>query len=145
MKTGSFFMCAVGTACPPRGKVTHSDGSGLIRIYAQSVISAMQKHLASTDPELGGPLENLVMRFSTSTNLNKSSSYLLLKFDVLAPGCTSRWSVLSLGVPDPAGLHHGGSARRLDHNPDRPRHLSCVTRHRLVQCQPEPSTESGVG
>ncbi|XP_073330738.1 ciliated left-right organizer metallopeptidase [Pagrus major] len=40
-------------------KVTHSDGSGQMRIYTPSVISALQKHLASTDPELGAPLENL--------------------------------------------------------------------------------------
>ncbi|KAM7366347.1 hypothetical protein PAMP_015795 [Pampus punctatissimus] len=45
--------------CSPRGKVTHTDGSGQMRIYTPSVISALQKHLASTDPELGGPLENL--------------------------------------------------------------------------------------
>ncbi|CAK6952981.1 ciliated left-right organizer metallopeptidase [Scomber scombrus] len=49
----------VGVSCFPRGKVTHTDGSGQMRIYTPSVISALQKHLASTDPELGGPLENL--------------------------------------------------------------------------------------
>ncbi|XP_054457419.1 ciliated left-right organizer metallopeptidase [Anoplopoma fimbria] len=49
----------VGAGCSPRGKVTHSDGSGQMRIYTPSVISALQRHLASTDPELGGPLENL--------------------------------------------------------------------------------------
>ncbi|XP_067436982.1 ciliated left-right organizer metallopeptidase [Thunnus thynnus] len=48
-----------GVGCSPRGKVTHTDGSGQMRIYTPSVISALQKHLASTDPELGGPLENL--------------------------------------------------------------------------------------
>ncbi|XP_034532073.1 leishmanolysin-like peptidase 2 [Notolabrus celidotus] len=47
-----------GAECSPRGKVTHSDGSGQIRIYTPSIISALQKHLKSTDPELGGPLEN---------------------------------------------------------------------------------------
>lgn len=31
-----------------------------MRIYTPSVISALQEHLASTDPELGAPLENLV-------------------------------------------------------------------------------------
>ncbi|XP_069575104.1 ciliated left-right organizer metallopeptidase [Brachyistius frenatus] len=36
-----------------------SDGSGQMRIYTPSVVSAMQKQLVSTDPELGGPLENL--------------------------------------------------------------------------------------
>ncbi|RVE60420.1 hypothetical protein OJAV_G00181010 [Oryzias javanicus] len=45
--------------CSPRGKVTHSDGSGQTKIYSPSVISAMQKHLLSSDPELGGPLEDL--------------------------------------------------------------------------------------
>ncbi|XP_018560625.2 ciliated left-right organizer metallopeptidase-like [Lates calcarifer] len=49
----------VGAGCSPRGKVIHSDGSGQMRIYTPSVISALQRHLASTDPELGGPLENL--------------------------------------------------------------------------------------
>ncbi|XP_068612190.1 ciliated left-right organizer metallopeptidase [Brachionichthys hirsutus] len=39
--------------------VTHADGSGQVRIYTPSVISALQKHLASTNPELGAPLENL--------------------------------------------------------------------------------------
>ncbi|KAE8279231.1 hypothetical protein D5F01_LYC22817 [Larimichthys crocea] len=48
-----------GSGCSPRGQVTHSDGAGQMRIYAPSVISALQKHLASSDPELGGPLENL--------------------------------------------------------------------------------------
>ncbi|XP_029310903.1 leishmanolysin-like peptidase 2 [Cottoperca gobio] len=49
----------VGAGCSPRGKVTHSDGSAQVRIYTPSVISALQRHLASADPELGGPLENL--------------------------------------------------------------------------------------
>ncbi|KAM9335554.1 ciliated left-right organizer metallopeptidase [Symphorus nematophorus] len=49
----------VGAGCSPRGKVTHTDGSGQMRIYTPSVIAALQKHLTSTDPELGGPLENL--------------------------------------------------------------------------------------
>ncbi|XP_077400172.1 ciliated left-right organizer metallopeptidase isoform X2 [Vanacampus margaritifer] len=44
--------------CFPRGKVTHTDGSGQMRIYTPSVISALQRHLAAIDPELGGPLEN---------------------------------------------------------------------------------------
>ncbi|KAM9425718.1 ciliated left-right organizer metallopeptidase [Pholidichthys leucotaenia] len=49
----------VEAGCTPRGKITHPDGSGQMRIYTPSVISALQKHLVSTDPELGGPLENL--------------------------------------------------------------------------------------
>ncbi|XP_029931588.1 leishmanolysin-like peptidase 2 [Myripristis murdjan] len=50
-------QAAVG--CSPRGRVAHTDGSGQTRIYTQSVVSAMQSHLRSIDPELGGPLENL--------------------------------------------------------------------------------------
>ncbi|XP_060887958.1 ciliated left-right organizer metallopeptidase-like [Labrus mixtus] len=50
---------AEGADCSPQGKVTYSDGSGHMRIYTPSVISALQKHLNSTDPELGGWLENL--------------------------------------------------------------------------------------
>ncbi|XP_047447886.1 leishmanolysin-like peptidase 2 [Mugil cephalus] len=48
-----------GAGCSPRGKVTHSDGSGQVRIYTPSIISALQEHLVSADRELGGPLENL--------------------------------------------------------------------------------------
>ncbi|XP_062422290.1 ciliated left-right organizer metallopeptidase [Pungitius pungitius] len=48
-----------GARCSPRGRVTHSDGWGQMRVYTPSVISALQSHLASTHPELGGPLENL--------------------------------------------------------------------------------------
>ncbi|CAJ1086039.1 leishmanolysin-like peptidase 2 [Xyrichtys novacula] len=50
---------ADGSGCSHRGKVTHADQSGQMRIFTPSVISALQKHLGSTDPELGGPLENL--------------------------------------------------------------------------------------
>ncbi|KAF7664461.1 hypothetical protein LDENG_00175580 [Lucifuga dentata] len=52
-------LSSPGISCSPRSKVTHADGSGQIRIYTQSVVSAMQRHLAASDPELGGPLENL--------------------------------------------------------------------------------------
>ncbi|XP_033992866.1 leishmanolysin-like peptidase 2 [Trematomus bernacchii] len=55
--------------CSPRGKVTHSDGSGQMRIYTPSVISALQRLLGSVDPELGGPLENL------DVPLGKASSH----------------------------------------------------------------------
>lgn len=51
---------AGGAACSTRGKVIHADASGQMRIYSPSVISALQAHLGSADPELGGPLENLV-------------------------------------------------------------------------------------
>ncbi|KAM3842421.1 ciliated left-right organizer metallopeptidase [Diretmus argenteus] len=49
----------VGVGCSRRGRVVHADGSGQMRIYTQSVVSALQSHVASTDPGLGGPLENL--------------------------------------------------------------------------------------
>ncbi|KAM4714741.1 ciliated left-right organizer metallopeptidase [Anableps anableps] len=49
----------VGASCFPRNKVIHSDGSGQMRIYTPAIISALQRHLMSADPELGGPLENL--------------------------------------------------------------------------------------
>ncbi|XP_033962476.1 ciliated left-right organizer metallopeptidase [Pseudochaenichthys georgianus] len=55
--------------CSPRGKVTHSDGSGQVRIYTPSVISALQRLLGSADPELGGALENL------DVPLGKASSH----------------------------------------------------------------------
>ncbi|XP_028331032.1 leishmanolysin-like peptidase 2 [Gouania willdenowi] len=48
-----------GAGCSPRRKVTHPDGSGQMRIYTPAVISALQKHLMSSDRDLGGPLENL--------------------------------------------------------------------------------------
>lgn len=142
--------CAAGGArCSPRGKVTHSDGSGQMRVYTPSVIAALQKHLASTDPELGGPLENLVQ---SSSQLNPSSDLscpLLTCFFLFlhspSSGCTSRQSVLSLGVPGPEGLHHGGGAGGLDRGPDRPGHLSCLAGYRLVHCQPEQGTESSLG
>lgn len=54
-------MCAAPTACSPLGGVCHADGSDQMRLYTQSIISAMQDHLASSDPEIGGPLENLVL------------------------------------------------------------------------------------
>ncbi|XP_061525691.1 ciliated left-right organizer metallopeptidase [Phycodurus eques] len=49
---------SASVACSPRGKVTHMDGTGQMRIYTPSVISALQRHLGAVDPELGGPLEN---------------------------------------------------------------------------------------
>ncbi|KAM6949557.1 ciliated left-right organizer metallopeptidase [Aplochiton taeniatus] len=45
--------------CSRWGQVTNIDDAGQMRIYTQSVISALQNHLASSDPALGGPLENL--------------------------------------------------------------------------------------
>ncbi|XP_077597668.1 ciliated left-right organizer metallopeptidase isoform X2 [Stigmatopora nigra] len=49
---------SAGVDCSPRGKVTHTDGGGQTRIYTPSIVLALQRHLATTDPELGGPLEN---------------------------------------------------------------------------------------
>ncbi|XP_077445898.1 ciliated left-right organizer metallopeptidase isoform X3 [Stigmatopora argus] len=49
---------SAGVGCSPRGKVTHADGRGQTRIYTPSIVSALQRHLAAMDPELGGPLEN---------------------------------------------------------------------------------------
>ncbi|XP_027894280.1 leishmanolysin-like peptidase 2 [Xiphophorus couchianus] len=48
-----------GVSCSARNKVIHSDGSGQTRIYTPAIVSALQRHLMSSDPELGGPLENL--------------------------------------------------------------------------------------
>ncbi|XP_044039322.1 leishmanolysin-like peptidase 2 isoform X2 [Siniperca chuatsi] len=70
----------VGAGCSPRGKVTHSDGSGQMRIYTPSVISALQDHLASTDPELGGPLENLVLSSSNFFRFIMCSPYMFYTF-----------------------------------------------------------------
>lgn len=76
----SLSCAAEGAGCFPRGKVTHPDGSGQMRIYTPSVISALQKHLASADPELGGPLENLVLSSSNLTLSLGLSSALLTGF-----------------------------------------------------------------
>ncbi|XP_038126259.1 leishmanolysin-like peptidase 2 isoform X2 [Cyprinodon tularosa] len=48
-----------GSSCSPWNKVIHSDSIGQMRIYTPTIISALQRHLMSADPELGGPLENL--------------------------------------------------------------------------------------
>ncbi|XP_036406985.1 leishmanolysin-like peptidase 2 [Megalops cyprinoides] len=48
----------IGVGCSPRGQVTNTDEAGQVRIYTQSVIRALQTHLRSSDPQLGGPLEN---------------------------------------------------------------------------------------
>lgn len=76
---------AGGARCSPRGKVTHSDGSGQMRVYTPSVIAALQEHLASTDPELGGPLENLVQSSSQLNPLSDLSCPLLTCFFFYTP------------------------------------------------------------
>ncbi|XP_070978112.1 ciliated left-right organizer metallopeptidase [Oncorhynchus clarkii lewisi] len=62
--------------------------TGQVRIYTQSVIRALQEHLSSTDPDLGGPLENL---------------------DVGSSGLSSHWesrvlqgSIMAAALGDPA-------------------------------------------
>lgn len=64
---------------------------------------------------------------------------------ISASGRGSGQCVLALGVPGPAGLHHGGGAGGLDHGSCRPGHLGCITGHGLVHREPEPSTEPGLG
>ncbi|KAM9834958.1 ciliated left-right organizer metallopeptidase isoform 3-T3 [Syngnathus typhle] len=49
---------SAGVTCSPRGKVTHVDGWGQMRLYTPSVISALRRHLVAAGPELGAPLEN---------------------------------------------------------------------------------------
>lgn len=90
---------AVGVGCYPRRRVIHSDGLGQMRIYSPSVISALQNHLASTDPELGGPLENLVLKRSVKKNqpfppLCQTSRYLQpasVLQDATAGRASSHW------------------------------------------------------
>uniref|UniRef100_A0AAZ3PM81 Leishmanolysin-like peptidase n=1 Tax=Oncorhynchus tshawytscha TaxID=74940 RepID=A0AAZ3PM81_ONCTS len=77
-----------GMGCSPWGQVTNTDETGQVRIYTQSVIRALQEHLLSTDPDLGGPLENL---------------------DVGSSGLSSHWesrvlqgSIMAAALGDPA-------------------------------------------
>ncbi|KAL2079700.1 hypothetical protein ACEWY4_025444 [Coilia grayii] len=48
-----------GGECHRHGRVTNLDDKGHMRIYTPSVVRALQKHLNSTDPTLGAPLEDL--------------------------------------------------------------------------------------
>ncbi|XP_041925768.1 leishmanolysin-like peptidase 2 isoform X2 [Alosa sapidissima] len=59
-----FHTRQAGIECIPHGRVTNLDNTGHMRIYTQSVVRALQEHLNSTDPQLGGPLENLDADFS---------------------------------------------------------------------------------
>ncbi|KAL0970192.1 hypothetical protein UPYG_G00238550 [Umbra pygmaea] len=77
-----------GVSCFPWGQVTNTDQTGQVRIYTQLVIRALQNHLASTDPDLGAPLENL---------------------DVGSGGLSSHWesrvlqgSIMAAALGDPA-------------------------------------------
>ena len=56
-----FFCFAVDADCSPRAKAVREDASGQMRIYTPSVISVLQKHLQTSDPDVGGPLENMVL------------------------------------------------------------------------------------
>lgn len=140
-------LFAGGTGCSPRGKVTHPDASGQMRIYSPSVIAALQKHLVSADPELGGPLENLVEGGSHVLIPCQTLHFALLAliYASCVPGCPFRKSVLTLGVPGPAGLHHGGGAGGLDNGLGRPPHLSGLSGYWLVHGQPEQGSESCLG
>uniref|UniRef100_A0AAV2KMF8 Leishmanolysin-like peptidase n=1 Tax=Knipowitschia caucasica TaxID=637954 RepID=A0AAV2KMF8_KNICA len=50
--------CSTSARCSLRAKMIRPDTSGQMRIYTQSVTSALQQHLKSTDMNVGGPLEN---------------------------------------------------------------------------------------
>lgn len=138
--------CATGgAACSARGKVIQADASGQMRIYSPSVISALQTHLASADPELGAPLENLVnlLRLQLLFPPDEPCSHRVFR---LAPsGRGSRRGLFPLGVPRSAGLNHGAGAGGPGHGPDRPGHFGRVAGHRLVHCRPQQSSESDLG
>ncbi|KAM9826896.1 ciliated left-right organizer metallopeptidase [Neosynchiropus ocellatus] len=51
-------VCSSSQGCSHRGKVTHTDRFGQMRLFTPSVIATLQRHLASQEQELGGPLEN---------------------------------------------------------------------------------------
>ncbi|KAG9332314.1 hypothetical protein JZ751_015416 [Albula glossodonta] len=48
--------------CSPWGQVTNTDDMGQVRLYTPSVIRALQTHLNSSEPQLGGMLENQDVR-----------------------------------------------------------------------------------
>ncbi|KAJ0006297.1 hypothetical protein NQD34_013570, partial [Periophthalmus magnuspinnatus] len=57
---GTWRDCSTSSClgCSLRAKMIRPDALGQMRIYTQSVTSALQKHLRTTDPDVGGPLEN---------------------------------------------------------------------------------------
>lgn len=128
--------------CRPRGKVTHSDAAGQTRIYTPSVIWALQRHLVSSDPELGAPLEDQV---HTGPQLSHTHKLPRQSHSTTCSGCSPRPSVLTLGVPEPAGLHHDGLAGRPSHGPGRCSHPGCPAGHRLVSSQPDQVAEPRLG
>lgn len=122
----------------------HADGSGQMRIYSPSTISALQAHLASSDPELGAPLENLVNLPTRGLPVSRMHPGFIV-FSVASSGCGSRQGLFPLGVPCPAGLHHGTGAGGPGHGPDRPGYSGGVAGHGLVHRGPQQSSESGLG
>lgn len=127
----------------PRCKVTQSDATGQTRIYTPSVIWALQRHLVSSEPELGGPLENQVHtgpRLSHTDRLSRQ----YLHFTTCS-GCSFGQSVLPLGVPDPAGLHHDGHAGRPSDSQGGCNHPGCPAGHWLVHSQPDQVAEPRLG
>lgn len=129
--------------CSPRGKVTHSDATGQTRIYTPSITWALQRHLVSSEPELGGPLENQV---NTGPRLSHTDKLPRQYLHVAAcSGCASGQSVVPLGVPDPAGLHHDGHAGRPSHSQGGCNHPGCPAGHWLVHRQPDQVAESRLG
>lgn len=73
--------------------MVHSDGSGQVRVYTPSIVSTLQKHLGSTDPELGGPLENLVLSgFDSAASASQSHTpYSVVHQDSSAGRGSSHW------------------------------------------------------
>ncbi|XP_055012338.1 ciliated left-right organizer metallopeptidase isoform X2 [Boleophthalmus pectinirostris] len=57
---GSWRDCSTSfrLGCSLRSRMIRPDASGQMRIYSPSVTSALQRHLRTTDPDIGGLLEN---------------------------------------------------------------------------------------
>lgn len=102
-------MIYLTAQCSPRCKVTQSDATGQTRIYTPSVIWALQRHLVSSEPELGGPLENQVHTFHTLTNCPVNIYTSPLVQDVPPGRASSHWesrtlqgSIMTATLGDPA-------------------------------------------
>ncbi|KAM4536280.1 ciliated left-right organizer metallopeptidase [Odontesthes bonariensis] len=92
--------------CSPRGKVTHSDGSKQMRIYTPSIVSALQRHLVSTDPDLGGPLENLDASADTlSSHWESRVLQGSIMAAVLGPSATVRIDPVTLAALQDTGWY----------------------------------------
>lgn len=83
-----------------------------MRIYSPAVVSALQTHLASLDPELGAPLENLVSLLDPPTHHHRHhylSAHHLLPGQGAPPGeASSHWesrvlrgSIMAPALGDP--------------------------------------------